>query len=253
MSRSISPKRARCWRELTVYGWADADIARRETYSIDANWKLAVENYLECYHCGPAHKEYSQLHALEKPLREIEGMNKAMHARTCAMGIDVRSGGDWAGSDTGREAVFSFRYALYDGVKTGAPGGLPVAPLMGAFKDYDGGVTSTHFGPASFFVAYADHGVIYRIVPKGPRRTEMELIWLVRAGAAEGRDYNLADLTWMWRVTTEADKKITEDNQAGVNSRFYTPGPYAVMEPNAARYAAWYLGELSRAASLPDK
>ena len=235
------------------YGWADAKIAHRETYTIDANWKLAVENYLECYHCAPAHKEYSELHALEKPLREIEAMNRLMHARTCAMGIDVRSEDDWASSRTGREAIFSFRYALYEGVKSGAPKGMPVAPLMGAFRDYDGGVTSAHFGPASFFVAYSDHGVVYRIVPKGPRRTEMELIWLVRADAVEGRDYKLADLTWLWRVTTEADKKITEDNQAGVNSRFYAPGPYAVMEPNAARYAAWYLGELAADMSPSDK
>ena len=27
-----------------------------------ANWKLAVENYLECYHCLPAHPEYAKLH-----------------------------------------------------------------------------------------------------------------------------------------------------------------------------------------------
>ena len=24
-----------------------------------SNWKLAVENYCECYHCAPAHPEYS--------------------------------------------------------------------------------------------------------------------------------------------------------------------------------------------------
>ncbi|MBV9524102.1 MAG: aromatic ring-hydroxylating dioxygenase subunit alpha, partial [Alphaproteobacteria bacterium] len=47
------------------YDWARARIAHRERYTIEANWKLAVENYLECYHCAPAHPEYSKLHALE--------------------------------------------------------------------------------------------------------------------------------------------------------------------------------------------
>src|SRR5215472_8334514 len=49
------------------YGWAKARVAHRERYSFAANWKLAVENYLECYHCAPAHPEYSRLHALEQP------------------------------------------------------------------------------------------------------------------------------------------------------------------------------------------
>ena len=228
------------------YGWGEAKVAHAQSYAIDANWKLAVENYLECYHCAASHKEYSKLHALERPLHEIEKLNAAMQARTCALGVDVRSVDDWVGSHTGRPPRFSFRYSLYDGVETGAAGGKLAAPLMGAFKASDGGVTSTHFGPASFFVAYADHGVIYRISPKSRGRTEMDVIWLVRADAVEGRDYERDALTWMWRVTTEADKKITQDNQAGVNSRFYRPGPYAAMEPNASRYAAWYLGELAR-------
>ena len=135
-----------------------------------------------------------------------------------------------------------FRYALYDGVKTGSEDGSPLAPLMGEFTDYDGGVTSTHFGPASFFVAYADHGVIYRFMPLTVSTSAMEVIWLVRGDAREGVDYDRDKLTWLWRVTSEADKRITEDNQAGVNSRYYTPGPYAPMESNAKRYIAWYLG-----------
>ena len=72
----------------------------------------------------------------------------------------------------------------------------------------------------------------------------MELIWLVKSGAEEGRDYDLEKLTWLWRVTSEADKRITEDNQKGVNSRFYQPGPYAPGEQNLIRWIDWYLGEV---------
>ena len=49
------------------YAWPTAKIARREMYRVAANWKLALENYHECYHCGPAHPEFSVLHALARP------------------------------------------------------------------------------------------------------------------------------------------------------------------------------------------
>jgi len=227
------------------YGWAAAKVAHRQTWPIEANWKLAVENYLECYHCTPAHPEYSKLHALEQPLDQIAGLNAAMEARSRALGIDVPPADCWVGSRTGEEAVFSFRYALYDGVKTGSRDGKPVAPLMGKFTDYDGGVTSTHLGPASFFIAYADHGVLYRFMPRTAVSCRMEVVWLVEGGARQGVDYDLEALTWLWKVTSEADKEITENNQKGVNSRFYRPGPYAPVEPNAIRYIRWYLDEIA--------
>ncbi len=227
------------------YGWADARVARRETYTVQANWKLAVENYLECYHCGTSHPEYSKLHALEQPLEQIEDMNAAMEARTCALGLSVPHIDHRVGAASGEAGVFTFRYALYDGVSTGGPDGRPVAPLMGGFTDYDGGVTSTHFAPSSFFIAYPDHGVIYRFIPLTAATSAMELIWLVRGDAVEGCDFDPEALTWLWRVTTEADKRITEDNQKGVNSRYYQPGPYAPVEPNAIRWIAWYLAEIA--------
>ncbi len=132
------------------YGWAHAKVAHRETYPISANWKLAVENYLECYHCTPAHPEYSKLHALEQPLDQIGELNAAMEARTSALGLTVPGADHRAGSSTGEASVFTFRYALYDGVKTGGPEGKPVAPLMGDFRDYDGGVTSNAFRAIEF-------------------------------------------------------------------------------------------------------
>ncbi|TVQ52832.1 MAG: aromatic ring-hydroxylating dioxygenase subunit alpha [Rhodobacteraceae bacterium] len=230
-----------------AYGWGDAKVARREVYRVEANWKLAVENYLECYHCGPSHPEYSKLHALEQPLHQIAAMNAEMIGRTAAMGVNVPEIDARVGSETGQAPVFVFRYALYDGVKSGGPDGEPVAPLMGDFSDYDGGVTSCHFAPSSFFIAYPDHGVLYRFIPVDAKSSAMELVWLVRGDAEEGRDYNLERLTWLWRVTTEADKRITEDNQKGVNSRFYEPGPYAPVEPNAINWVAWYLAEIARA------
>jgi phenylpropionate dioxygenase-like ring-hydroxylating dioxygenase large terminal subunit len=33
----------------------------RASYSLEANWKVAVENYLECYHCPVAHPRFSEV------------------------------------------------------------------------------------------------------------------------------------------------------------------------------------------------
>ncbi len=227
-----------------AYGWSRAKVAHRETYAIDANWKLAVENYLECYHCTPSHPEYSRLHALEQPLDQIEGLNTAMEARTAALGVSVPGIDRRVGSDTGESPIFIFRYALYDGVDTGAEDGRLLAPPMGGFIASDGGVTSAHLAPCSFFIAYADHGVLYRFIPISPQKSAMEIVWLVDGAAQAGVDYDVEKLTWLWRVTTLADKRITEDNQKGVLSRFYEPGPYAPVEPNAINWIAWYLAEI---------
>lgn len=36
-------------------------FAQRDTYHVDANWKVLVDNFLECYHCAPAHKDFVDL------------------------------------------------------------------------------------------------------------------------------------------------------------------------------------------------
>jgi Rieske 2Fe-2S family protein len=229
------------------YGWADAKVAHRETYRLDANWKLAVENYVECYHCAPAHPEYSKTHALEQPLHRIEKLNARMEERTSALGVEILTGDHWRSSAAGKEAIHSFRYALYDGVASGSKDGAPLAPPMGEFKGFDGGVTSIHLGGSSFLVCYPDHGMIYRFVPRDWRTSEMELIWLVRGDAVEGKDYDLDKLIWLWKVTTEEDKAIIERTSAGIRSHYFEPGPIAPMEYNALRYVGWYLEEIGRA------
>jgi phenylpropionate dioxygenase-like ring-hydroxylating dioxygenase large terminal subunit len=48
-----------------VLAGCGADVARlefrrREAWSLEANWKVAIENYLECYHCPVAHPGLSR-------------------------------------------------------------------------------------------------------------------------------------------------------------------------------------------------
>ena len=40
---------------MEMFGFENMKVAATKTYPIAANWKLSVENYVECYHCAPAH------------------------------------------------------------------------------------------------------------------------------------------------------------------------------------------------------
>ncbi|RME96145.1 MAG: aromatic ring-hydroxylating dioxygenase subunit alpha, partial [Alphaproteobacteria bacterium] len=39
----------------------DLAFAQRDEYDVAANWKVLVDNFLECYHCAPAHKDFVDL------------------------------------------------------------------------------------------------------------------------------------------------------------------------------------------------
>jgi phenylpropionate dioxygenase-like ring-hydroxylating dioxygenase large terminal subunit len=231
-----------------VHGWADAKVAHRELYSIKANWKLAVENYMECYHCTPAHPEFAKRHVYARPAEARGELERAGRSRAQALGIavpDVDHYGCAAGA--GRESVAVMRSALHEGLVSATDDGRSVARLMGAFSASDGNSTYFDIGPISDFLAYPDHGVIYRFIPRTVDHTEMEVIWLVHQDAVEGVDYDVERLTWLWKTTSAEDKRIVELNQAGVNSRYFVPGPYSLQESYAARFVDWYLAELSSA------
>ena len=230
---------------LGLHGWADAKVAHRAAYTTDANWKLVTENYQECYHCRPAHPEFARFHATEEPEERVAELRAEARERWKAMGIEIPTVSFWPrGSAPDQEGVACFHDATHPGALTGSEDGQPVAPLMGSLEAYEGGFTYVEVGPASFFLAYSDYGVMYLFVPREVQKTDMEVVWLVRGDAREGVDYDRAKLTWMWDVTSVADKRIIDHNQLGVNSRYYRPGPYAPMESTSRDLAAWYLEQI---------
>ena len=225
---------------LSAYDWPGARIAARKTYRVDANWKLVMENYHECYHCGPSHPEFAGLHALALPNR-----------RTLSGDADPRTGlADFEAWDTpsdDRETARVMRSPLSDGCLTGSRDGAPLATPMGAAGAlWDGLCVFGELGLLSAFLAYADHGLIYRFIPRAGLETEMEVIWLTAGDALPGRDYDPDALTWLWDVTSREDKLIIERNQAGVSSRAYRPGPFSLMEPGTRAYVERYVAELTR-------
>jgi len=83
--------------------------------------------------------------------------------------------------------------------------------------------------------------VLYRFTPTTVDTCDCDITWLVNESAVEGKDYKVDELTWLWDVTTIADKTIIENNQKGVNSRFFEPGPFSTFEAATGRFVDWYL------------
>jgi Rieske 2Fe-2S family protein len=228
--------------KLKPYRLVDAKVAHRQTYSIDANWKLAVENYTECYHCAPSHPEYTRGHALAKPGARTSEMMEEVMSRAAACGLGEESMNCVYLDEPGFGMGFAFeRYPMWKGHLTGSEDGQAVAPLLGDIKGYDGGTTDFQVGPVTFGLAYCDYVVIYRFTPVSLGRCECDITWLVNGDAEEGKDYDKDRLVWLWDVTTVADKRIIEYNAEGVRSRYYKPGPYSDMEDYTWKFMTWYL------------
>ncbi len=233
---------------MRPYGLDRARVALRRNYPIASNWKLAVENYCECYHCQPAHPEYSAGHGRAIPRDECDAMLGEVMARAPSVGLTQHFvNRSWLHAEHfGLEYSFD-RYPLLRGHLTGSRDGKPVAPLLGTITGYDGGTTDLHLGPTTFGLAYCDHVVLYRFTPRGQHLTDCEITWLVNENSVEGKDYQLSDLIWLWDITTLADKQIIERNQAGVDSRYYVPGPLSPsMEPFTQQFLNWYIAAMQR-------
>ena len=118
---------------------------------------------------------------------------------------------------------------------------------MGKFTGYDGGAGDFQLGPLAFMLNYPDHCVLYRFTPRSITDSDMELVWFVRGDAEEGKDYDKDELIWLWHHTTQEDEYIIMRNSAGVNSRFFEPGPYNPgFEYSSLDFVNWYLDILAQ-------
>ncbi|MED6343418.1 MAG: aromatic ring-hydroxylating dioxygenase subunit alpha [Pseudomonadota bacterium] len=229
-----------------MFGFEDLKVAAHKNYPIASNWKLAVENYQECYHCAPAHPEYSLSHSLK--IEDEPGFDEAQekmmeNLESCGL-REFEVNKDFSNKDPNQEQYAYSRYALFDGYMTGSKDGKPLAPLLGDIKEFNQGCSDFNIGPVSYFLAYCDHIVGYIFTPVSQNQCQCDIYWLVNKDAEEGKDYDKDKLMWLWDVTTYADETIIVNNQKGVNSIKYKSGPYTDKEQSTRRFIKWYLSEL---------
>ena len=91
------------------------------------------------------------------------------------------------------------------------------------------------------FEAVSDYAVAMQFLPVSATLTRIRMDWLVHPDAVEGRDYDVERVIAFWKATGEQDWKICEDNQRGINSKSYEPGPYSPTESGVADFVRTYL------------
>ena len=242
---------------LDYHGIADARIAHRGSYPTTANWKLVVENFFECYHCVPSHPEFCSMHAAESivavgagpssgPADAVAGFMPKLHAweqSAAALGRPIGTIDD--APDSSHLRLLMQRMNK-DGWSAETQDGTPPAPLMGKRTAPDGGRMHLSFSPFSQIVADDHFAILFQFTPRSALRSDVEMIWLVdgRAGEAE---VDIDKMIWGYHATTTQDKKITEDNQAGIMSSRYRPGRYSNQEGSVIKFQAWYLAQFGLA------
>ena len=224
---------------------ANCKVASKRTWRLAANWKLAVENGLECYHCLASHPEYSAANAFvrsdERATEADVSKFSAYHAAwTAGLGGTIPLGKSEV-IETGGQACRAGTFPLAPGRMTGSQDGKPLAPLLGKVAAFDESVTTGCIGFLTYLVAMCDHALLVTFVPQAADATLVVMKWLVRADAREGADYDEGKLRWLWETTTEQDKSLIELNAAGISTRGYVPGPYSTLEGMTEDFVRRYL------------
>ena len=185
------------------------------TYDVAANYKVLLENYNECYHCGPVHPEL------------------------CRLVPSFAGGGDdldWEDGIPHREGAWTFT----------TTGTTTRAPLPGLDDDE----RTRHKGdlvyPNLMVSASADHVAAFVLLPHAPDRTTVECSLLFAADAVAAADFDPSDAGELWDLVNQQDWAVCESVQRGMSSRSYRHGWFAPMEDDSLDIRRWLLPRLGQ-------
>ncbi len=224
---------------LAPHRLSEARVAYEATLTEMGNWKLVMENARECYHCPAGHPELSRTFPTGVSANFDYGEDERRHAdfnqRMDSFGLPVGPG-----EESWWQAI---RFPLNEGcVSMTMDGGRCVSKLMVAAGEGDVGSLRWALEPHSFVHATGDFLFMFSAMPVAPDETVVTAKWLVHRDAVEGVDYDLERLTELWNVTNLQDRDLVENNQRGVNSLGYRPGPYSPeAELLTQRFTDWYV------------
>ncbi|GAA0432959.1 (2Fe-2S)-binding protein [Acrocarpospora corrugata] len=204
------------------YGMADLEVAASHDYELNANWKLAVENYHECYHCPAIHPELCRISPPDS-------------------GDNYRPAGLWAGG----------KMDLIEGAQTMSMDGASGAgPLPGITGDRLRIVEYVQLFPNLLLSMHPDYVMTHVLEPVSADRTRVTCQWLFPPGTTD-----VAYAVDFWDLTNRQDWSACEGVQRGVSSRGYRPGPFSADEDVTyqwiATMATAYL--TGRAPALPER
>jgi len=233
----FAPFRAALEPMLEPHELRNAKLVHTATLIERADWKLVMENARECYHCRAGHPQLMRSFS-DFTAPDVTGRTQAWVAafeeRCRSKGLKTESViGPWF--EIGR-------YPLADGVVSYTMDGKPaVAKKLGRVGDGDVGAMWWAVQPNAFNHVVGDYGFFFQAFPTGPQETTVTGKWIVHKDAVEGVDYDLGRLIEVWNATNDQDRSLAENNQRGVNSIAYVPGPYSqVTEQLVLRFVDFY-------------
>jgi Rieske 2Fe-2S family protein len=182
------------------YPLAALRTGRSITYDVAANWKLILENYNECYHCG------------------------GLHPELCEIVPDFKKAG---GSNLTWEDGIPHRDGAYTFTKTGATNRAPFPGLNEEEKVRHKGELCF---PNLMLSLACDHVAAFLLWPLAPNRTRIVCSFLFHPDEIAKPAFDPADAVDFWDLVNRQDWAICERVQGGVSSRVHKFGYYAPME-----------------------
>ena len=189
-------------------------VGRRIVYDVKANWKLIIENFMECYHCATIHPELTEV------LPEF--------ADGYAAQAFVNHGAEF-GSDIKGFTV--------DGSE-----GLDLLP--GIDPEQDRRYYAITVKPQVFVNMVPDHIIFHRMYPMAVDRTIVECDWLYLPSVVEsGRDVTKS--VELFHRVNQQDFDACERCQPAMSSRVYRDGGVLVpSEHHIGGFHDWLTGML---------
>jgi Rieske 2Fe-2S family protein len=232
---------------LAPHDLNDARVAYESTIVENGNWKLVFENNRECYHCSGNHPALCRTFPDDPNAFGNSGEDNIApvldkHIKRCeAAGAPSEF---YLDSDAGQWRVV--RIPLMGGGESYTMDGkVAVTKPLGRIPFRDAGSLLMYHYPTTWNHFLSDHSLVFRVTPIGPTETEVSTKWLVHKDAVEGRDYDLQRLTEVWLATNDEDRIVVEENQLGINSPAYSPGPYSeTQEGGVIQFIDWYTRNL---------
>ncbi len=238
---------------LDVHDLRDAKVAHTTSIIEKGNWKLVWENNRECYHCSANHPSLCRSFPLDpdiagiRPDGTISDKLQAHFDKCQAAGAPSQ----FYLSDSGQ---FRFSRVPLEGsaVSYTMDGKAGVSRPLGRVGVPDAGTLLVFNYPTTWNHFLPDHSLTFRVMPISPTETEVTTTWLVHKDAVEGVDYDLKRLTEVWIDTNDEDREVVEENQRGISSPAFIPGPYSdYWESGVIQFVDWYAQSLERALTPP--
>ncbi len=199
---------------LERYETQDLEVGRRITYDVRANWKLIVENFMECYHCATIHPELTEV------LPEFADGYAAQYY--------VGHGAEFAADAQG---------FTVDGSK-----GFDRLP--GVSEDQDRRYYAITVKPTVFINMVPDHVIVHRMFPLAANHTIVECDWLYSKDVvAAGKDVSRS--VELFHRVNEQDFEACVRTQPAMSSRAYRDGGVLVpAEHHIGAFHEWLTAQI---------